>query len=284
LKRIVRAYRAPRAAIRLVACALVAAPATAEPSIHFVEHEEVALEIRPLTAETVPAMEGPATLDVGPSSPARLELRVLWPDAQEPSLLRLRAERELTPAGHLVRLHSELVRPGEGAPVQATREIAFRSGSGSTTALFEVARLGERVLTLAVAGELTRRMTYSATPVVGEPLLFELEIEWVEQGRAVTLETNQLSTFVGQSVGYSFRLGATGEAESLSVRLLPVQLVGDTVRLDVDVSGTLPDPEGGVVLVSRQEQWLSTRDTTTALSLASGEPPTGFRFQVTPRF
>jgi hypothetical protein len=89
---------------------------------------------------------------------------------------------------------------------------------------------------------------------------------------------------VGQSVGYEFRLGATGEAESASVRLLPVRLLGDTLRIEVELTGTVPDGDGALVAVSRTEQWLSTRGTTTSLPLAAGDPVTGFRFLVTPQF
>jgi hypothetical protein len=273
---------APPAGVWLLCWALLATPAVAEPAIHRVETEQVRLEIRALTADTVPDTNEPLTLVVDGSAPAELDLRVLWPDPQVPSRLRLRAVRELTAAGQVVRIESELVRPDGMAPLLSRREIAF--GSDEVTALFEVARLGGKVLTLAVAGEWTRRTDYSARPVIGAPVGFQVEIEWVERGSAEILETNHLSTFVGQSVGYSFRLGETGEAESLSVRLLPVQIIGDTMRLDVDVSGTLPDPEQGVTMVSRKEEWLSTRNATTVLSLASGEPPTGFRFLVTPRF
>jgi hypothetical protein len=257
-------------------------PAAAQTAIHLSEHERIVLEIRVLTAETVEEPEGGFALEVEEASPAELDLRVLWPDPRVPRRLKLRAERALTAAGHVVRLASELQRGDGTVTARAKRDITFFSET--TTALFEVARVGDRVLTLAVAGELTRETTYTARPVVGTPVQFQLDIEWVEQGSAVTLETNHLSTFVGQSVSYSFRLGEIGEAESASVRLLPARILGDTVRIEVDVTGTLPDPEGGVVMVSRQEQWLSTRGTTSTLSLASGEPPTGFRFVVTPRF
>jgi hypothetical protein len=257
-------------------------PAGAEPAIHLVERERIRLEIRLLTAETIEAADGGFVLEVGESSPAELELRVLWPDPDVPRRLKLTAERALTAAGNVVRLASELQRPDGTVTARAKRDVAFYSDT--STALFEVARVGDRVLTLAIAGELTQETTYTARPVVGTPVQFQLDIEWVERGDAVTLETNHLNTFVGQSVGYSFRLGEVGEAESLSVRLLPVRLLGDTVRIEVDVTGTLPDPERGVVMVSRQEQWLSTKGTTSTLSLASGEPPTGFRFVVTPRF
>lgn len=257
-------------------------PAAAQTAIHLSEHERIVLEVRPLTAETAEDTEGGFTLEVEDDSPAELDLRVLWPDPRVPRHLKLRAERALTAAGHVVRLESELQREDGTVTARAKRDVAFFSDT--TTALFEVARAGDRVLTLAIAGELTRETTYTARPVVGTPVQFQLDIEWVEQGSAVTLETNYLSTFVGQSVSYSFRLGEVGEAESASVRLLPVRILGDTVRIEVDVTGTLPDPERGIVMVSRQEQWLSTKSTTSTLSLASGEPPTGFRFVVTPRF
>ncbi len=180
-----------------------------------------------------------------------------------------------------MRLESILTRPGSAPSLGAAREILL--GSDSATALFEVARIADQVLTLVVAGEVTRVTEYVALPVVGAPVTFRIDIEWVEEGSSQTLETNHLNTFVGQSVGYSFSLGAIGEAESLSIRLLPLRLMGNTVQLEVDVSGTLPGSGGEIEMVSRQEQWLSTRDTTNILDLASGEPPTGFRFVVTPR-
>ena len=74
------------------------------------------------------------------------------------------------------------------------------------------------------------------------------------------------------------------EAETGSVRLLPAQLLGDTLRIEVDISGTLPDGEGSVAVISRTEEWLSTSGATSSVALETGEPPKGFRFRVTPRF
>jgi hypothetical protein len=247
-----------------------------------VQEERILLEIRLLTAETVEEVDGDFALDVGETSPAELVLRVLWPDPGLPSRLELRATRRPSAAGQIVRLESELVPPDGRTPTRAVREIVFTAGTA--TALFEVARQGDRALTLAVQGELTRRATYTALPTVGAPVRFRVDIEWVERGAAVTLETNWLNTFVGRSVAYSFRLGEIEEAASASVRLLPVQILGDAVRIEVDITGTLPDPERGVAMVSRREQWLSTKGTTSTLSFASGEPPTGYRFVVTPQF
>jgi hypothetical protein len=61
-------------------------------------------------------------------------------------------------------------------------------------------------------------------------------------------------------------------------------MLGETLRIEVEITATLPDPDGGVAMVSRQETWLSTSGVASTLSLADGEPPTGFRFLVTPRF
>jgi hypothetical protein len=111
-----------------------------------------------------------------------------------------------------------------------------------------------------------------------------VEIQWVERGQPVTLETNTLNSFVGQPVSYAFRLGATGEAEALSLKLHPARRVGEALRVEVDVSGTLPGSDGDLQVVARKEQWFSTSGAPSTLSLAEGDPPTGFRFLVTPSF
>ena len=274
----------PRAAAVVVLLALGAGsfPVAAEPSIHMVRHQRVTLEVRPLTARALESAPEDFLLVVERESPAELELHVLWPDADRASRLKLSATRSLTTSGERVQLAADLFAPDGRRSSQATREILFTSES--TTALFEIARENNRVLTLAIDAELSLETSYTARPVIGAPVQFELEIQWVDQGQPVTLETNRLSSFVGQSVSYSFKLGETGEAESVNLRLMPARIFGDTMQIEVDVSGTLPDGDDAVSLVGRQEQWLATRNTTSALSLAEGEPPTGFVFLVTPRF
>jgi len=257
-------------------------PVVAEPSIHVVQRQRITLDVRPLTATTRESAREDFRLVVQQGVPAELELHVLWPDADRPSRLKLSATRSLTTAGERVQLAADLFAPDGRRSSQATREILLTSES--TTALFEIARENNRVLTLAIDAELSQETFYTAHPVIGAPVQFELEIQWVDQGQPVTLETNRLSSFVGQSVSYSFKLGETGEAESVDLRLMPARIVGDTVHIEVDVSGTLPDGDDAVAMVGRQEQWLATRNTTSALSLAEGEPPTGFVFLVTPRF
>jgi hypothetical protein len=257
-------------------------PAGADPSIHLVEREEITLTVRPLTAQVAEGQPSSLTFDAEGGSSAELELELRWPDADSPRRLRLRATPRPALTGPVARITSELIEQDGSVSARASREMLFTTDS--TTALFEVARHGDHVLTLVVAGERTRRMEYSVLPVIGKPVAFTVEIEWVKEGRGTLLETNLLQTFVGQSVGYSFRLGAPGMAQAASLRLLPLQLVGDTMRVEVDLSGTVTDEDGDVTVISRKEQWLSTRGTTSTLSLADGEPPTGFRFLVTPRF
>jgi hypothetical protein len=269
------------AAAGLLALTLVA-PAASAPSIHLVRHQQVTLEVRPLTASTVPDRDEPWRLTVDESAPAQLELSVLWPDAERPSPLRLVATMHPSPAGMVVRIESELTPAGQAQTIGARREMVFTEAT--ETALFEVARQAGRVLTLALSGEQSERTEYHARPAVGRAVQFELDIEWLENGSSVVLETNRLNTFVGQSVSYSFQLGQPGEGRSGNIELLPVKLSGDTVRIEVSISGTLPDGDGGMMLVSRKEQWLATGGTTSTMSLATGEPPEGFRFAVIPRF
>jgi hypothetical protein len=140
------------------------------------------------------------------------------------------------------------------------------------------------VLTLAIAGELTQQRRYTARPEVGPRVSFELQVRWFERGESVTLETNQLNTFVGQQVSYAFRLGETGKAAALTVRLTPARLVGQTLRVEAEVDGTLPGDDETVVAVARKEEWLTSAGTSSVLSLAEGEPPTGFQFVVIARY
>lgn len=270
-----------RAATWVAVGALVTA-ASAGPSIHIVERDRIQLQVRTLTARTVETDARSFLMDVVDDATAQLDLNVLWPDPAVPRRLRLTASRDLTSAGQLVSIESTLAAADGSKPIRASREILFTSEA--TTALFEVARSGERVLTLAIDGELTREQAYSARPVVGPHVAFRLEIQWVERGQTVTLETNHLDTFVGQSVSYEFSLGEAGEAESVRLELMPSRMIGETLQLDVDVSGTLPGTDESVSVVGRKEQWLATSNATSSLSLATGEPPTGFVFLVTPRF
>ncbi len=264
----------------VVACGL---PAIAAPQIHFVEQEQVRLRVKPLNARLAGDAALPV-LEIDELTSAEAELRLLWPDPESVSLLTLRAEwLAASPGpGRSVRIESELVTSG-GSRIEATRDLTFNDEM-STTSLFEVARYNDQPLTLAIEGAIHTETKLSALPLVGAPVEFLLEILWIEGGDEVSLETNQMHTFVGQPVTYSFELGPVDKAETARVRLMPAQLVGDTLRIQVEMSGTLPDGQGGVGLISRSEEWLSTYGRTSSLDLAAGDPPKGFRFRVTSRF
>jgi hypothetical protein len=257
-----------------------APPGRCGPEVHLVEHERIELSVRPL-AGSLGGSPGPFSVAVDEVDGGRLEFQVAWPPSRA-SRVRVEATRALLPAAQAVRLSVEVAPQDGSPPLRRVHELVL--GGERTTALFEVARVDEHVLSFYVEVELSRESRYSAQPVIGAPVQFHLEIQWIERGQAATLETNQLNSFVGQPVGYSFRLGETGAAAAASVRLSPLQLVGQTARIDLDLSATLPDADGAVRVVSRREEWLATSGTTTILSLENGDPPTGFRFLVTARF
>jgi hypothetical protein len=151
------------------------------------------------------------------------------------------------------------------------------------TALFEVYRLGDRSLTLALGLEASRQTVVVAQRAPGSQVRFRVEVVRVDAGRQVSLESNHLNTLVGEPVSYSFRLGEAPDADAVSVTLLPTELHADIAEIDVSVSGRLP-LDGDLTVISRSERWLASRDATSTLAFESGDPPTGYRFLVTARF
>lgn len=262
-----------------LALLLQAAPILAAPAIHIEQKERIEITLRAM--DPTLAKES-ATGQLPPSGTLSLPMQVRWPNAESTRRLSVEAQRLLTAAGDRIVLNASLSGTHSDAPILSSREIALTDDS--TTALFEVARSGESVLTLVVSVERSMEASFSARPVVGRAVEFAVAIEWLESGQPVTLETNHLHTFVGQSVSYAFKLGETGVAESIELTLLPVELGGETLRVEASVSGTLPDGEEGVELLSRREQWFCSSGTTSTLSTTRGTPAQGFRFQVTPRF
>jgi len=97
------------------------------------------------------------------------------------------------------------------------------------------------------------------------------------------LETNELHTFVGQSVEYSFRSGQDETLETVRLALLPSAISGDIMTIDASISGALPGA-GGTVLLSRNERIAASRHSVSPIAATVGTPPAGYRFQVTPDF
>jgi hypothetical protein len=182
-------------------------------------------------------------------------------------------------APHALRLEGKLELP-DGSRLKSSRDLAF---DGSTTALFELARFDERSLTLVIEANVETEMVFAARPVIGRPVVMNLEIEWLESGEGRTLETNRLSTFVGESVSYSFHMSSNESTEGLEIRLTPLRIYGDLIQVRAEISGSVPRDEAPELL-SRTEQWMISRGESSAFEIAEGEPPTGYRFIVTPRF
>jgi hypothetical protein len=55
------------------------------------------------------------------------------------------------------------------------------------------------------------------------------------------------------------------------------------VTIDAEISGALPGA-GGTVLMSHSERIVASRRATSRLAATTGNPPAGYRFQVTPEF
>jgi len=250
------------------------------------QREILVVEIRPLTAPLAPSSTRTMPrLRIDPRQGGEVEFEVLWPEADTRCRIGLRAEQQTAPAmeeesadgAWTIRLWAR-AELEDGSKVRAERTLRLVDG---TTALFEVYRIGERALTLALEGRREAETLVPVLPSVGRPVQFELEVQRVLEGRAVSLENNLLNTFVGEPVEYSFKLGE--DADAARIRLRPLTVAGELIKIEVEISGTLP-VDDSVQVVSRTEEWVATRDTSTTAAIESGEPPTGWRFLVTPRF
>jgi len=245
---------------------------------------KISIEIRPLTADLVSerdALFETLSLDASSAEAVETSMRLAWPEPQSISTLRLRAVSAPPEPGatHGVNLDAQLTLP-DGSTIHARRLISLEERA---TTLFEVYRLGKRTLTLALALEATRETVVLGPRAPGSMVRFRLEVVRVTAGQQVSLENNYLNTLVGEPVSYSFRLGATPEADAVSVTLTPTRLHASVAEIDVSVSGRLP-LGGELTVIGRTEHWLASRDATSTLAFESGEPPTGYRFLVTTRF
>ena len=71
--------------------------------------------------------------------------------------------------------------------------------------------------------------------------------------------------------------------EALTLELTPVRLIGDLVEINVNVEGRLPGDDG-VMLIARDENFVVNRGAMLPVSVTTGDPPVGYRFQVTALF
>lgn len=259
---------------------LLGPPVAALPEIHVSETTQVTLVVRALTADWARGAKDPR-LVVETNGESTADAVLDWPPGHGPSRLALTARLAEPSADgeQVLDVTARLTLPG-GAPVQATRSLRFAE---RTTSLFEVYRSGDDTLTLALEAEAVVLRRYDSRPTPGAPVRFHLEIERVLDGRPVLLESNDLDTFVGEPVSYSFRLGGDPDSERAKLTLKPLRVVGAMVEIETEVGGALSSA-AELAVIGRTERILASRDTTSTLALETGTPPVGYRFRITPRF
>lgn len=254
--------------------------ASAEPVVHVRQRTDVHLTAHPLTARVATSSHEPH-LVAEAGGEARDETTLEWPEGHGPATLRLLA-RAAAPSADGEQVIEVEARLGlaDGTQIVATRALRFRE---RTTALFEVYRVGDDALTLALEAEVAVVDEFSTRPTLGAPVRFRLEITRVVEGRSILLETNDLDTFVGEPVSYSFRLGSAPDSENAKLTLRPLRLVGELLEIEAQVSGALVTDDD-LAVVGRTERILASRDAKSTLTFEIGTPPLGYRFLITPRF
>jgi hypothetical protein len=205
-----------------------------------------------------------------------------WPDGAESSTrLTLNGRGRVGDASHEVDLETVLLLP-DGKRLTVRRSLAMTEAS---TYLVDLQESGDRRLLLALQAESDQRPVVRTAPTAtyGPPVRFKLEVVRIAGNSATSLETNRLVTFVGEDVGYSFRRGQAATAESIELSLRPVRLDGNLAEVEIEVSASLPGEPDRLIL-SRRETLFATRHATSSLTVASGDPASGYRFRVTADF
>lgn len=243
----------------------------------------VVLRVEALIGERGRSKSGgiPQEAEVGPGRPAEIELAVPWGADRETLTVRLTARlTSVTPDGEAVLFcESSVSKPGR-SPVSASREIRLaEEGSG----LFDVFSDDRRRLVLSLQGEKVDRPVVRTFATIGAPVRILVGVERVDGTRIVPLETDELHTFVGQSVEYSFHQGENDGLEAVRLTLLPVAISEDLLTIVAEINGALPGPSG-TALISRSERIVASRRATSTVMATTGTPPAGYRFQVTPEF
>lgn len=254
----------------------------AAPDVKLVQRTRILLHISPLTATALEApADGSFPLKIDPEKGGRAEFSVNWPQEIGVSHVLIEAA-ETVPTGdqsHALQIEGKLTFP-DGRKIGAGQRMEFNERS---TTLFELCRYEDRSLIFAIEAETEIETVLPGPPSVGAPVLFRLEIQRQEGEKRISLETDLMHTFIGEGVEYAFRLGESPESDSALISLTPVRLIGGIAEIEIEISGTLPGPEGPLVL-ARKQQWHASRGAATALSFVSGEPAVGYRFLVSADF
>jgi hypothetical protein len=272
-------------ALRAIAiCGLVGVVGPPLSALPYPVRKETRLEVtaRPILIESDEKTTnlGEIRLEIPPSGITSRELELPGPSSTMPRRIRIEAEGGVASGGgpHRLTLRS-LWRAADGATAKAERDLEVREGA---TGFFEAAHGPGWRLTLAIQAEAVERVVARAPRSPGHAIVFRVEIGRVVAGDYVPLETNDLSTFRGEPVEYSFRLGGGTTLEQLRLVLTPVRIEGDVAEIRLQVAGTMHAGRESPLLLSRNETVLTGRETTSEVTAAVGDPPDGFRFRITP--
>ena len=224
---------------------------------------------------------GVVRVDIPPGEQVRQELS-FGDDRPDDAPSRIVVEFSGTPGEgerpHGVALRSRFVR-ADGATVRAERDLQIREGA---TAFFEAGHGPGWRLTLAIRAERQERPVVRAPSAIGRAVLFRVDVGRVVNGEFFAVESNDLSTFEGETVEYMFRLGHDETLEHIRLALTPARLEDALVEILVDLSGTLHAGLETPLLLSRHDTLFTDRGTTSEITATVGDPPDGFAFRITP--
>jgi hypothetical protein len=267
---------------RLTAAAVLLAPIAVPAQVPYSVKQErfvvLQIEILSVGPEGTSSM-GSKRIDVSPSGGGSAEVDLAWGSGA-----RLRVDASGRPGDegepHRLSLHAALTLGARRVVSNRDLEMAEES-----TYLMDVYEEDRQRLVLVLRAEAATRPVLETRLVktVGAPVRLHLQVDRVEGERVTSLESNDLHTFVGQSVEYSFERGEGASAESVRLVLRPIHIKGGVTEMEIEVTGSLPgDPDR--LLLSRRETLVSNRGTLSALTVTAGEPPIGYRFAITPDF
>ena len=274
---------ASRTIVRTLLGALVAGaalPGGAIPPVTLETHLVVRVNALTIQDDQSKSTGVTAQSEVGPAKSSSVDLRVPWPGARGAIDVRLTMRVKDVSADAVTLTCSSVANAGDAAPVSASRD--FRFGDDGTS-LFEVYGDGTRQLLLTLHAERVERPVVRPAPTPGAAVRFGVAVEGVSGEQSVVLETNEMRSFVGQSVEDSFQFGPAEGRESLRLVLLPVSISGGLMTMEAKISGVLPSP-GGPTLIDRTDRVVVSRGATTFVQATVGTPPSGYRYQVTPDF
>jgi hypothetical protein len=261
--------RCRRLSFAAIALAATSAPIVFEPVTH-VRADVV------LSGPDLPGSVGFLEFEGGPKDSPSASLALPWPAG---SRLVVRAPDGVGARGNAVALEALVQRDGRTL-ARSVRTVELGTPSSS---LWEVYRSQGRRVVLGVRADRKTRPALPEPPEVGRPVAFRVFVERVSGDAVTLLETNDLHSFLDQSVAYSFRRGAGVDEERLELRLLPVKIVGDVLQVAVELEARLPGPDAPAPFRKRQTLF-ATRGVESAISGTSGDPPAGYRFRVLAEF